>query len=207
VSGVFSRGRMRLYLLKLLDEQPRHGYEILQLLEERLGGTYAPSPGSVYPRLRRLEGDGLITHAERGGRKVYSLTDQGRAEVAERGDELAELDQDIKDSVTTLAEEVDADIRSTVRDIGSELAEAARDLPRHGGPRRRGGSWKTTTDWPSAPEFGGADGMIEAQLHVLVTRVRELAARSTPRSDQVGACAAILDETYRRIAHALIEDD
>jgi DNA-binding PadR family transcriptional regulator len=199
VSGVFTRGRMRLYLLKLLDEQPRHGYEILQLLEERLASTYAPSPGSVYPRLRRLEADGLVTHAERGGRKVYTVTDAGRAEILARADELAALDRDIEESVAVLADEVGVDIRSSVRDVGSELREAARELHRHG--RRPPGRLARRP----APEFDGSGGMIEAQLQVLVTRVRELVARSTPRSDQVGACAAILDDAQRRIAAVLEE--
>jgi len=196
---------MRLYLLKLLDEQPRHGYEILQLLEERLASTYAPSPGSVYPRLRRLEADGLVTHAERGGRKVYTVTDAGRAEILARADELAALDRDIEESVAVLADEVGVDIRSSVRDVGSELREAARELHRHG--RRPPGrlARRPASDWTEAPEFDGSGGMIEAQLQVLVTRVRELVARSTPRSDQVGACAAILDDAQRRIAAVLEE--
>jgi DNA-binding PadR family transcriptional regulator len=195
---------MRLYLLKVLDEQPRHGYEILQLLEERLASTYAPSPGSVYPRLRRLEADGLVTHDERGGRKVYTLTEAGRAEIRARADELAALDRDIEESVAVLAEEVGVDIRSTVRDVGTELREAARELHRHGRRPGRAGA-RSVPDRAEAPEFTGSGGMIEAQLQVLVTRVRELVARSTPRSDQVGACAAILDDAQRRIV-AVLED-
>ena len=59
---VFGHGRLRLYLLKLLDESPRHGYEIIQQLKERFDGLYAPSAGTVYPRLSRLESEGLIRH-------------------------------------------------------------------------------------------------------------------------------------------------
>ena len=79
---VFAHGRLRLYLLKLLDEAPRHGYEVIRLLEERFQGLYAPSAGTVYPRLAKLEAEGLVTHATEGGRKVYSITDAGRAELA-----------------------------------------------------------------------------------------------------------------------------
>jgi DNA-binding PadR family transcriptional regulator len=55
VSPVFAHGRLRLYLLKLLDESPRHGYDVIRLLEDRFMGMYAPSPGTIYPRLQRLE--------------------------------------------------------------------------------------------------------------------------------------------------------
>ena len=55
MSPVFSHGRLRLYLLKLLEESPRHGYDIIRLLEDRFLGLYAPSPGTIYPRLARLE--------------------------------------------------------------------------------------------------------------------------------------------------------
>jgi len=64
MSPVFRHGRLRLYLLKLLDESPRHGYEVIRLLQDRFLGVYAPSPGTIYPRLARLEEDGLVTHEE-----------------------------------------------------------------------------------------------------------------------------------------------
>ncbi|HJP80305.1 MAG TPA: PadR family transcriptional regulator [Pseudonocardiaceae bacterium] len=202
-NGVFTRGRMRLYLLKLLDERPRHGYEILQLLEERLGGTYAPSPGSVYPRLRRLEADGLVDHDEQGGRKVYRLTDKGRQEVAARAEEMAELESDIR-SVSDLADDVAEDVRSAVRDIGGEISSSA------GEPQRRQ-RWRRgkpgQQSWPESIEFSPSGGMIDAQLHVLVAQVRELAAKNPPTSAQIGQCAAILDEAYRRIAEALTEPE
>jgi len=83
VSPVFRHGRLRLYLLKLLDESPRHGYEVIRLLQDRFMGVYAPSPGTIYPRLARLEEDGLVTHEEVDGKKVYSITDKGRDLFAE----------------------------------------------------------------------------------------------------------------------------
>ena len=57
----------------------RHGYEVIRLLEERFQGLYAPSAGTVYPRLAKLEAEGLVTHTPEGGRKVYAITDAGRA--------------------------------------------------------------------------------------------------------------------------------
>ncbi|MEE3918445.1 PadR family transcriptional regulator [Micromonospora sp. BRA006-A] len=94
MTAVFSHGRLRLYLLKLLDDGPKHGYELIRLLEERFLGLYAPSAGTIYPRLQRLEAEGLVTHTAAGGRKVYEITEAGRAEL-QRADELSTLENDI----------------------------------------------------------------------------------------------------------------
>ena len=64
--AVFAHGQMRLYLLALLNEGPRHGYEIIQSLEERFNGLYSPSAGTVYPRLAKLEEEGLVERTEDG---------------------------------------------------------------------------------------------------------------------------------------------
>ncbi|MEV4873220.1 PadR family transcriptional regulator [Streptomyces syringium] len=122
---VFAHGRLRLYLLKLLDEAPRHGYEVIRQLEERFQGLYAPSAGTVYPRLAKLEAEGLVTHTTEGGRKVYSLTDAGRAELADRRGELAELELDIRESVSALAADIRADVRGAAGDLRREMREAA----------------------------------------------------------------------------------
>ncbi|MCB5180163.1 PadR family transcriptional regulator [Streptomyces antimicrobicus] len=122
---VFAHGRLRLYLLKLLDEAPRHGYEVIRLLEERFQGLYAPSAGTVYPRLSKLEAEGLVTHASEGGRKVYSITDAGRAELADRSGELADLELEIRDSVSELAAEIRADVRGAAGDLRREMRAAA----------------------------------------------------------------------------------
>lgn len=122
---VFAHGRLRLYLLKLLDEAPRHGYEVIRLLEERFQGLYAPSAGTVYPRLAKLEAEGLVTHATEGGRKVYSITDAGRAELAGRGGELADLEVEIRESVSELAAEIRDDVRGAAGKLRSEMRAAA----------------------------------------------------------------------------------
>ncbi|MCD9142423.1 PadR family transcriptional regulator [Streptomyces albireticuli] len=123
---VFAHGRLRLYLLKLLDEAPRHGYEIIRLLEERFQGLYAPSAGTVYPRLAKLEAEGLVTHATEGGRKVYSVTDAGRAELADRQGELAELELDIRESVSALASDIREDVRGAADGLRRDMREDAR---------------------------------------------------------------------------------
>src|SRR5258705_4345916 len=103
MSAVFSHGRLRLYLLRLLAEGPKHGYELIRLLENRFHGLYAPSAATIYPRLARMEADGLITHTPSGARKVYDITDAGRAELAGRAAELDRLDAEIHHSVAYLA--------------------------------------------------------------------------------------------------------
>ena len=130
MSTIFGHGRLRLYLLKLLDESPRHGYEIISLLRDRFLGVYSPSPGTIYPRLARLEEEGLVTHTEEGGRKVYSLTDKGRAELRERSGDLDDLEREITDSVRDIARAVKQDVRATISSLREELKFAA------GGVRR-----------------------------------------------------------------------
>jgi DNA-binding PadR family transcriptional regulator len=75
------RGMMRYLVLEALAAEPMHGYQIIQHLEERSGGMWRPSPGSVYPTLQLLEDQGLVKSEEVEGRRVYSITDEGRAEA------------------------------------------------------------------------------------------------------------------------------
>jgi DNA-binding PadR family transcriptional regulator len=81
------RGDIRTAALLLLAEEPRNGYEIMQLVEERSDGVWRPSPGSVYPALAQLEDEGLIRSQEVDGRKVLAITDEGRALLAQRGED------------------------------------------------------------------------------------------------------------------------
>jgi DNA-binding PadR family transcriptional regulator len=140
MSPVFRHGRLRLYLLKLLDEAPRHGYEVIRLLQDRFMGVYAPSPGTIYPRLARLEEEGLVTHDEADGRKVYRITDKGREELRARLDDLAELEEEITASVRDIAREVTEDVRETVRTLREELTWAAREFHRASGGADPGGN-------------------------------------------------------------------
>jgi DNA-binding PadR family transcriptional regulator len=128
MTPVFRHGRLRLYLLRLLDEEPRHGYEVIRLLRDRFMGVYAPSPGTIYPRLARLEEEGLVTHDEENGRKVYRITEAGREELRSRGDELNELEEELSASVSDIVREVREDVRDTVRSLREELTRAAREM-------------------------------------------------------------------------------
>jgi DNA-binding PadR family transcriptional regulator len=78
------RGDIKFVLLELIKEQPRHGYELIKILEERSGGFYRPSPGVVYPSLQLLEEEGNVTSEVVEGKKVYTITDAGKRLLDER---------------------------------------------------------------------------------------------------------------------------
>jgi DNA-binding PadR family transcriptional regulator len=81
---LFEQGDLKYVILRLLEEKPRHGYEIIKELESRFGGSYAPSPGTVYPTLTMLEDLGYARVVpEEGGKKIYEITDEGRKHLAE----------------------------------------------------------------------------------------------------------------------------
>lgn len=125
--AVFGHGALRLYLLSLLAEAPRHGYELMQALEQRFGGTYSPSAGTIYPRLAKLEEEGLLTKTVDGRKTTYSITDAGRAELGEREAELRDLETEITDSVRRMASDVRAGVKSAMQALRADLAAAERD--------------------------------------------------------------------------------
>ena len=88
---LFAKGDLKYVVLDLLNEKPRHGYEVIRALEERCGGFYAPSPGAVYPVLQLLEDLGLVAAAQQDGKKVYSVTDEGRAFLAQRQEVVEDI--------------------------------------------------------------------------------------------------------------------
>ncbi len=131
MSRLFGHGDLRLWLLKLLAEEPRHGYDIIAGLEEQFLGVYVPSPGTVYPRLQALEQEGLIEVVrEEEGRKAYGLTDAGRAELESRTSEIRELGERLARSAREIARDIREDVKQSVRDIRREILEAARDVRR-----------------------------------------------------------------------------
>ncbi|WP_314503002.1 PadR family transcriptional regulator [uncultured Microbacterium sp.] len=127
MAPVFSHGDLRLYLLSLLDEGPRHGYDIMQALADRTGGTYTPSAGTIYPRLAKLEEEGLVTKSVDGRKTVYEITDAGRAEVAARAGDLEGIEAGLTDSVRLIADEVRGSVREAMKSLRADLAAATRD--------------------------------------------------------------------------------
>jgi DNA-binding PadR family transcriptional regulator len=121
------RGDVRTAVLALLAERPMHGYQIIHEIEERSGGSWKPSPGSVYPTLQLLADEGLIRAEEAGGRKTYSLTEEGR-EVADAESERSAPWE------TTGAR--DSGRMSALPKAGIELAQATAQVGRTGTPEQ-----------------------------------------------------------------------
>lgn len=115
------RGDIRLAALLLLAEEPRNGYAIMQELEQRSGGLWRPSPGSVYPALSQLEDEGLIRSREADGGRVFELTDAGKAQVAERPEDAPApwdtVGQDVPDAARALM--------GQMRQLGMALTQVA----------------------------------------------------------------------------------
>jgi DNA-binding PadR family transcriptional regulator len=124
---VFAHGHLRLYLLSLLNEQPMHGYDLIQALSDRFGGTYVPSAGTIYPRLAKLQEEGLVEKETDGRKTVYAITNAGRAELSERESELDGIEEGVTDSVRRLADEVRSSVNDAMKTLRADLASAARD--------------------------------------------------------------------------------
>lgn len=115
------RGDVRAATLLLLDEQPLHGYQIIQLIEERSGGIWRPSAGSVYPALQLLEDEALVRAEQEEGRRVFHLTETGRAYVAEHRDELTAA----RDAVTDTVSAGWIELHDDLRQAGAALKQVA----------------------------------------------------------------------------------
>lgn len=147
--AVFGHGHLRLYLLYVLDERAMHGYEIIQALSDRFGGTYVPSAGTIYPRLAKLEAEGLVTKQTDGRKTVYAITESGRSELNARRDEVEGIESGIGDSVRRLADEVRSSVTEAMSTLRAELAAAARDAA---------GSVRAASGAGAAAGFGSAAG-------------------------------------------------
>jgi DNA-binding PadR family transcriptional regulator len=175
--AVFAHGQMRLYLLALLNEGPRHGYEIIRALEERFNGLYSPSAGTVYPRLAKLEEEGLVQRTEEGRKVTYQITDAGRSEVAAREFDLADLQQDLDHTVRELAQQVRQRVHGSATDLRAELKEAAKQARANATPA--GTSYET--QWPKAARRDGVGNTtardIESAINAFRFEVREAVRR------------------------------
>jgi DNA-binding PadR family transcriptional regulator len=126
---MFEGGELRLVLLKLIAEQPRHGYDLIRAVEELTGGRYAPSPGVVYPTLTMLEDMGLIEEAPgEGGRKPFQITDAGTGHLEENQEEADELIARLKRLSPSHHPEGGSPVWRAMRNLGM----AIRNRLRHG---------------------------------------------------------------------------
>jgi DNA-binding PadR family transcriptional regulator len=90
-SRLFEKGDLKYVILDLLKDKPSHGYEIIRALEERFHGMYSPSAGSIYPTLQLLEDMGYVKSAEQDGKKVYTITDEGKKFLSEREETMDKI--------------------------------------------------------------------------------------------------------------------
>lgn len=200
MAPVFSHGDLRLYLLSLLAESPRHGYDIMQALADRTGGTYTPSAGTVYPRLAKLEEEGLVTKSVEGRKTVYAITDAGRAELDARAGELDGIQAGLADSVRLIAEEVRGSVRDAMRSLRADLAAATVD--------ERAGAGKTPpADDPrvrSREQLHRADALVSEFRARVRADIRSHVARGgTLSASTVDALESALDEAGRSLTRGL----
>jgi DNA-binding PadR family transcriptional regulator len=208
MAPVFSHGDLRLYLLRLLDESPRHGYDLIQALSDRTGGTYTPSAGTIYPRLAKLEEEGLVTKTVDGRKTVYEITDAGRAEVEARAHDLEGIEAGLADSVRLIADEVRGSVREAMKSLRADLAAAAE--ADRASSDRSGGSASATPrpgdDERSASreQLRRADAAVSEFRAVVRADLRTHVARggSLPAS-AVDALAEALSEAQRALTVAL----
>ena len=127
---VFDGAELRLVLLTLIGEQPRHGYDLIKAIEERSGGGYAPSPGVVYPTLTMLEDMGQIAEqAAEGSKRLFAITEAGKLEIGEQAEAIEALFARLE----ALGQERSDSGRSPIRRAMMNLAMALRTRMSHGG--------------------------------------------------------------------------
>src|SRR4030081_2465524 len=128
---MFERGDLKYVILEQLKDKAAHGYELIKALEARFGGFYAPSPGAVYPTLQMLEEMGYVRSAPQHARRVYSITEAGRAFMPGRQPQVDEVFNRMKDRWGAewgpQAQRVMHELRNDLRDLGRSVASEARN--------------------------------------------------------------------------------
>ncbi len=137
------RGDVRSAILLLLEKEPLNGYQLMQEIEERSEGSWRPSPGSIYPALSQLEDEGLVTATEADGRKLFTLTDEGKSYVEESRDKLGEpwaetgpprkavygdFGKQVKSLMAAASQVAQAGSEDDVKQANEVLAEARRKI-------------------------------------------------------------------------------
>jgi DNA-binding PadR family transcriptional regulator len=117
---MFEQGDLKYVILKLLEEKPRHGYDIMKELEEKSGGAYAPSAGTVYPTLQLLEDLGYASVTpEEGGKKIFSITDAGRQYLAQNKSTVEDIFERLADVGASIVSDAVMDINRAFRDVAA----------------------------------------------------------------------------------------
>lgn len=116
---VFDQGDLKYVILQLLVEKPRHGYEIIKAIEERFGGAYSPSPGTVYPTLTMLEDMGYArVTPEESGKKVYEITDEGRKYLEDNRSAVDDIFSRITEFAQSIFGEPMMQVHRAMKDVG-----------------------------------------------------------------------------------------
>lgn len=186
MSTVFAHGQLRLYVLSVLADGPKHGYEIIRELEQRFEGLYTPSAGTVYPRLSRLEEEGLVVREDEGRKAIYRITEAGRAEVSARRGEMQDLQVDLDRTVQRMAEELRTQVKGGSKDLRAELADAARAA------RRR--ARNQPTDSPHPGLLPQVDQAVDQLRRGLRSAMRRQSVDPTALHEIVGILERTRDE-------------
>jgi DNA-binding PadR family transcriptional regulator len=187
---VFAHGALRLYILALLEEGPKHGYDVIRALSDRFGGTYSPSAGTVYPRLAKLQDEGLVSTSAEGRRTVYSITDAGRIALEGRREELLTVEQDISESVRRLADNLRSDIRSNMKGLRADLAATA-EAAKRTARRTSSGNVSAATNQRLLKE---AEMMLQSFRDELRVDLRTSAARHALEEVTLETVRTVLDQ-------------
>ena len=113
----FESGDMKYVILKLLKDKPRHGYEVMKELEERMHGCYSPSPGTVYPTLQWLEDEGLVSSKDVEGKKVYEITEAGRTFLEDHRDVVEDIFDRVREAVERTVGGSMVDVNRAMKDL------------------------------------------------------------------------------------------
>lgn len=204
MTPVFGHGHLRLYLLSLLDESPKHGYELIQALGDRFGGTYVPSAGTIYPRLAKLEEEGLVSKSVDGRKTVYSITGAGRAELASRKGELGGIEDEVTDSVRRLADEVRTSVNAAMKTLRADLAFAAREArqdARDAGRSSR--SDQTSSRVENRNLLQEAEVLLTTFRHQLRSDLRAQVARAGLPAETIAVLRSGLDEVRAAVVASI----
>ncbi|HHY50612.1 MAG TPA: PadR family transcriptional regulator [Alphaproteobacteria bacterium] len=162
IGRMLASGDLRLVALYLIEQQPRHGYDLIKAIEEKSQGFYSPSPGVVYPALTFLEEAGYVTAAAEGNKKLYTITDEGRAHL----DDNREAIQSTLDFLAKAGDRMNR-WRESLREGWSSFSPEDREHARHmhePGPRHRHGPGPDRDMRGVIPELNDARRALKAAL-------------------------------------------
>jgi len=134
---MFEKGDLKYVILDLLKDKPKHGYEIIRDLEERFGGFYSPSPGAVYPTLQMLEDLGYVASIQQDGKRVYQITEEGKAFLAERKDTMEDIRDRMRSRFGQWFDEEGKEFAEEMREFAHDMKDFAKMFA-----KSQSGAWR-----------------------------------------------------------------